>query len=96
MNAETQRPPKDRGSLWPTVRVAAAAIAGGVLGLLLFWWVGPLAWAIITVGLGAALVGIVALRGRGAPVPVWRQLAYLIGWIAIIAIALYALQEMSR
>jgi hypothetical protein len=55
-------PPARSGAMWQTLWVAAAALGGGFVGLVLFWNFGPVVWAVASVGLAAILFGLVARK----------------------------------
>ena len=61
-NGRQDRPARS-GSMLQTLWVAAAALGGGFVGLLLFWNFGPVVWAVASVGLAAILFGLVARKG---------------------------------
>ena len=52
-----------RQSVLNTVGIALVALFGGVVGLVLFYKFGSIAWSIVVVGLTAILFGLLARRG---------------------------------
>lgn len=50
------------GSLLQTAWIAAATVAGGLVGLILFWNFGPIAWAVVSVGFASVLFGLFARK----------------------------------